>query len=346
MKKGILGLCLVLAMVFMLFAGCSSGTTTSEEPSAAPSEEQVASESPAEVSESAEAPVEEKTYNVVDIVQSMSNESQSFSQKMFEKHAAEYGINITFMDAKGDPATEAQLVTNAIAQKVDAIIVNPNDISGIVPSLMAAKEAGIVIGLFSSDLASENQQYRDFFCGANDLQAGLAAAETFKNQFPDGAKIVEIGGQSGHDAQIKRHDGFVEGLEGSNIELIETQNCSAWAANDCLDIMQDFIVKYGEEIDGIFCHWDNGATGIIQACTNAKIEIPFLVAVDGCRAGFDQVAAGTQAVSLAQNFETMACKEMELLKTVLDGGTVEPINYIEWETVSAETIDSLTYPEW
>jgi ribose transport system substrate-binding protein len=276
----------------------------------------------------------------------MSNESQAFASKMFQKHAAEYGLNVTVMDAKADPAVEAQLVTTCIAQGAKAIFVNPNDISGIVPSLMAAKDAGVVVCMFSSDLAAENQQYRDFYAGANDIEAGKAAAQTFINQFPDGAKIVEIGGQSGHDAQIKRHDGFMEGLEGSNIELLETQNCAAWATNDCLDIMQDFIVKYGEDIDGIFCHWDNGATGVIQALENAGMEIPFLVAVDGNRAGFDQVKSGKQAVSLAQNFETMATMSMELCRKVIDGETVEPINYIVWETVSSETIDSLTYPEW
>ncbi|MEM5769117.1 MAG: substrate-binding domain-containing protein, partial [Bacillota bacterium] len=251
MKKRILALLMVLTMVSMLFAACSTGGTTSEEPSTA------TESTPAETASTpAETASTETMYKVVDIAQSMSNESQAFAAKMFQKHAAEYGIDITIWDAKADPATEATLVTQAIAQEFQAIIVNPNDISGIVPSLMQAKEAGLVVGLFSSDLAPENQQYRDFFCGANDLQAGLAAAETFKTQFPDGAKIVEIGGQSGHDAQIKRHDGFVQGLEGSNIELLETQNCAQWAANDAMTIMQNFIVKYGDEIDGIFCHWD------------------------------------------------------------------------------------------
>ena len=338
MKKRALSLFLVLLLAAMMFAGCATSSAPEE---AAPAEEAVTEEAPAE-----EVEAEAEMWNIVDIAQSMSNESQSFAAKMYEKHAAEYGVNLTVMDAKADPATEAQLVTTAIAQGADAIIVNPNDISGIVPSLMAAKEAGLVVCLFSSDLAPENQQYRDFYCGANDLQAGLAAAETFIKQFPDGANIVEIGGQSGHDAQIKRHDGFVQGLEGSNINLMETQNCAAWATNDAMDIMQDFIVKYGDQIDGIFCHWDNGATGIIQACTNANVDIPFLVGVDGCRAGFDQVAAGTQAVSLAQNFETMAMTTLDLATKVLSGETVEEINYIAWETVSPETIDSLTYPEW
>ncbi len=345
MKKRIIGFVLVLMMVSMLFAACSSAP---EQASAAPSD-QPASEAPAATeAPAAEAPANdaEMTYDVVFIAQSMSNESQSFASKMFQKHAEEFGLNVSVMDAKADPATEAQMVNTAIAQGAKAIFVNPNDISGIVPSLMAAKEAGLVVCLFSSDLAAENQQYRDFYVGANDLQAGKAAADTFIKQFPDGANIVEIGGQSGHDAQIKRHDGFIEGLEGSNINLLETQNCAAWATNDALDIMQDFIVKYGDQIDGIFCHWDNGATGIIQACKNAGVEIPFLVGVDGNRAGFDQVKSGDQAVSLAQNFETMATMSMELCRKVLDGETVEQVNYIVWETVSPETVDTLTYPEW
>ena len=346
MRKKLLGLLLVLAMVGLMFAGCASAPAASTEPSVAPSEDVSASAAPSE-SESAAPADSQTTYDIVDICQSMSNESQAFAAKMVEKHAAEYGLNVTVMDAKADPALEAQLVTTAIAQGAKAIFVNPNDINGIVPSLMAAKEAGVVVGMFSSDLSEENQQYRDFYVGANDLEAGKAAAQAFIDQFPDGANIVEIGGQSGHDAQIKRHDGFMEGLKGSNINLLETQNCSAWATNDCLDIMQDFIVKYGDKIDGIFCHWDNGATGVIQALQNANMDIPYLVAVDGCKAGFDQVAAGTQAVCLMQNFETMAVKELELIRTVLDGGTVdEQINFIPWDVVTKDTIDSFTYPEW
>ena len=289
---------------------------------------------------------EDKEYTVAFIAQSMSNESQAFAAKMFEQHAAEYGFTGIVMDQKGDPATGAQLVNTAIAQGVDAIIINPNDKNAIIPAFMDAKAAGIVICMYSSDLDPENQELRDVYVGANDILAGQAAAEAFIKQFPDGAKIVEIGGQSGHDAQLKRHEGFIEGLEGSNIELLETQNCDAWQANLCMDIMQDFIVKYGDEIDGVFCHWDNGATGVIQALTTAGVNLPYIVAVDGNRAGFDQVRAGQEAVSLAQNFETMSVWALDFCRKILDGENVEKINYIPWEVVSLETIDSLTYPEW
>jgi ribose transport system substrate-binding protein len=56
-----------------------------------------------------------------------------------------------------------------------------------------------------------------------------------------------------------------------------------------MNIMDDFIVKYGDQIQGVFCHWDNGATGVIGALKNANMTDVFVVGVDGCRAGFDQV---------------------------------------------------------
>lgn len=61
-------------------------------------------------------------------------------------------------------------MTTCIAEQVDVIIINPVDPQVVVPTLMEAKDAGIVIGLFSSDLATENQMYRDFFCGTNDSE--------------------------------------------------------------------------------------------------------------------------------------------------------------------------------
>lgn len=49
--------------------------------------------------------------------------------------------------AKGDPALQIAIVEDLIAQKVDAIIVVPNDPMGMAPVLQRAREAGIVVGV-------------------------------------------------------------------------------------------------------------------------------------------------------------------------------------------------------
>lgn len=280
------------------------------------------------------------------IVADMANESQAFASKQFQKFAKDYNFEVAILDAKGDAQAETQAVNNAVAQGVKALFVNPNDINAIVPALEAAKKAGVVVGMFSSDLPKDKAAARDFFVGVNDNMAGEAAAKAFLDQFPNGANIVEIGGQSGHDAQIKRHDGFNNAIKGSKITVIDYKATQQWATDQAMTIMEDMITKNGNKIDGVFVHWDNGATGAIQALKAAKMEGKFLVGVDGCRAGFDQVRSGEQSVTIMQNFENMSKKSLELARKVIDGETVEQQNFIPLDIVNKGNIDSFTAPEW
>ncbi len=282
------------------------------------------------------------------IISNMANESQAFSSKQFLKYGAEYGFDMYTYDAKGDTQAESQIVTNCIAQRFKVIFLNPNDINAIVPSLMKAKQAGIIVGMFSSDLAAANQKYRDFYAGVNDTMAGQQAAAAFMKKFPNGAKIVEIGGQAGHDAQIKRHDGFNSAIKGSKIQVIDYKACTQWSTSEALTIMENMIVKYGKEIQGVFCHWDNGATGVLQAAKAAGIPGLFIVGVDGNRAGYVQVLSGEQSVSIAQDFTVMTKKDLELAKAVLAGKKVDPINFVPLTVVDKALIDSGEFdmPEW
>lgn len=281
------------------------------------------------------------------LVNNMATESQSFSAKQFQKYAKDYGFDVAILDAKGDTQTESQLVTNSIAQKFKAIFINPNDGNAIVPSLMKAKQAGLIIGMFSSDLAPQNQKYRDFFVGVNDTMAGEAAGAAFLKHFPNGATIIEIGGQAGHDAQIKRHDGFNKAIKGSKINVIDFKTPSQWATAEAMSIAEDLIVKHGKKIQGVFCHWDNGITGVSRALKAANMmDGTFIVGVDGNRAGFDQVRQGVQSVTIMQNFENMSKKSLELARAVADGKKVEPVNFIPLDIVDKKNIDQFTPPEW
>ncbi len=324
--RNIIAMVLAVLMVFSL-AGCASKAPAANEPS------QPAAGDP-------------EVQKIAFIVADMANESQAFATKMFQKHAKEYNFEVTILDAKGDAQAETQAVNNAVAQGVKALFVNPNDINAIVPALEAARKAGVVVGMFSSDLPKDKASARDFFVGVNDNMAGEAAAKAFMDKFPNGANIVEIGGQSGHDAQIKRHDGFNNAIKDSKITVIDYKATQQWATDQAMTIMEDMITKNGAKIDGVFVHWDNGATGAIQALKAAKMEGKFVVGVDGCRAGFDQVRGGDQSVTIMQNFENMTTKSLELARKVVDGEKVEPENFIPLDIVNLDNIDTFTAPEW
>ena len=280
------------------------------------------------------------------VISNRANESQAFAAKQFEKYGSEFGFDLQTFDAKGDTMAESQIVTNAIAQKAKVIFVNPNDINAIVPALMKAKQAGMIVGMFSSDLSPANQKYRDFFAGVNDTMAGEQAAAAFMKHFPNGAKIVEIGGQAGHDAQIKRHDGFNKAIKGSKIQVMDYKACTQWSTAEALAIMENDIVKYGKDIQGVFVHWDNGATGVIQAAKAAGLSGLFIVGVDGNRAGYVQVKNGDQAVSIAQDFVLMTKTDLGLARDVLSGKKVQQINWVPLAVIDKDSVNTFEPPEW
>lgn len=347
MNKRILSLIVVLMMVLSL-AACTTPApaASSSAPAASSAAPAVSSEAPA--ASSAAPAAEKKTYKVAFLNPDMADDSQGFADKMFSKHAAEFNFEYQGVDAKGDPAKQTQDIRNMIAQKIDVIFINPNDPVAVAPALKEAKEAGVLVGIFSSELSAENQQYRNWMVGANDYNGGKAAGEAFIKQFPDGAKIVEIGGQAGHDAQVKRHNGFMDAIKGSKIEIMETQNCATWSTDDAHKIMQDFIVKYGDKIQGIFCHWDYGFTGAIQAMKAANIDFSkiFSIGVDGSAGGWDQVTAGEQNISLAQSFETMVLDSYTVATKALKGEKYEQQNFIPWVEFNAESVKTIAKPEW
>lgn len=343
MKK-IVALLLTLVMVLSL-AACTSDTpssnTTETTANSGNSTEDTSTDKSNDTGESVADEVK-----VAFIGQDLSNPSMAYALTVMEENASKYGFTVTGFDEANDSQNGVDAVGTCIAQGYKAILVNPSDPSAIVPALKEAKAAGIIIGMFSSDLAEENQQYRDFFCGTNDTEAGQDAASAIIKKFPDGCNVVEIGGQSGHDAQVKRNDGFTKGLEGSKVNVLASQNCDAWATDDAMAIMEDFITKYGDQIDAVFCHWDNGATGVINALANAGIEGVYIVAIDGCSTGFDQVKAGAQSVSIGQSFSNMVLKSFDCIQSAMKGTSYEKINWIPLDTISADNVNDLPYPEW
>lgn len=339
MKKAI-AMLLMATMVFTLF-GCGAKPAESATETQETVKENVKVQDSGNADETAQEEIK-----VAFIVQDLANASMAYSYNIMQQKASEFGYTMTAFDEGNDPQKGVDAIGTCIAQKYDAIIIIPSDPSAVAASLMEAKEAGIVIGLFTSDLAPENQQFRDFFVGVNDTQAGETAAKALIEAFPDGCNVVEIGGQSGHDAQIKRTDGFAKGLEGSNIQMLASQNCEAWATEDAMSIMEDYITKYGDEIDAVFCHWDIGATGVINALTNAGITDVYVIGIDGCSAGYDQVKAGTQAVCIGQSFSNMVQRSFECIQAALNGQQFEELNWIPLDIVTLDNIDELPYPEW
>lgn len=353
MKKWI---ALLLAVVMVLgLVACGSNASTADTAADASTSTDAAADTAADNTATDDTAADDTAASadgevkVAFITQSLTNASQAYAWTQFQKYADEYGFTVTVFDENYDAQNGVAAIGTCIAQGYTAVCINPTDPSALIPSLLEAKEAGVIVGMYSSELPEgfATTEYRDFMCGTDDVMCGEVAGQTLIEAFPDGCNVVEVGGQSGHSAQIKRHDGFASAIEGSNINLLDSVDCENWASEDALAITEDFIVKYGDEIDAVFCHWDVGATGVIEALKNAGMNDVYVIGVDGCSVGYDQVIEGTQALCVGQSFSQMTQDAFGCITKILNGETLE--NDVIWtnlDIVTAETVNDFAYPEW
>jgi ribose transport system substrate-binding protein len=278
----------------------------------------------------------------------LANPSQAFAWKMFQKNAEKYGFEVIVLDGKGDVQEETKAINSAVAQKVAVIISNPNDGKAVAPALKAARDAGIVVGINMVKAAEGTEGSYDFWVAVDDNLGGKTAADAIMKQFPNGATGVEIGGQAGHIAAINRHDGFAKAIEGTNIKVLDYQNPQQWDTAQAQAIAEDMVTKYGDQIQFVFCHWDNGATGVINALkAKGGMEDVLIIGVDGNKTGFDQVGSWSNYMSIAQNVETIGNKSMEEAQLFLKkDSAAKAENIIPFDVITTDTIGNFTAPEW
>ena len=101
------------------------------------------------------ATAEGEEIKVAFITQSLTNASQAYAWTQFEKYAPEYGFTVQVFDEEYNAENGDRAIRQCIADGYDAICINPTDPSAIIPALMDAQAAGVIVGLYSSDLAGQ-----------------------------------------------------------------------------------------------------------------------------------------------------------------------------------------------
>ena len=279
------------------------------------------------------------------ITQSLSNSTQAFSWSEFQRLMGDYNIDMTVITGEDQVENEIQGIEKAIEEEFDVIFCYPGDIEAVIPVLTQAKEAGIIIGMFYTDLPAEHQHIMDFFCGSDVFAGGQVAGGFVSQQFPEGANFVEVGGFAGDDAVTQLYNGFRTGIANNIIEL-GSKNCAGgWNEHEARAIMEDFLFEFGDQINIVWCHWDIGASAVIEAAQTAGRHNIFIIGVGGNKTGFRQVKDGTQSLSIGHSYTNMVIKSLENARTLLDGGTVDMYNIIPMELITPETVDSLPWPE-
>jgi ribose transport system substrate-binding protein len=144
-------------------------------------------------------------------------------------------------------ATQISAVNQMIAQKVDAIILDSNSVTGLNPAIEAAHKAGIPV-IAANDLVSSKLAYQVETVGKKfgaTMMQGLADALGGKGD------IVILRGLPGNAVDAAEASGFHSVLKKyPNIKVLK-ETYGQWADGPAQKVMADLLARY-PKIDGVF----------------------------------------------------------------------------------------------
>ena len=216
----------------------------------------------------------------------LSSEFIVMLNQALDAKAKELGVKLIVNDAQRSPEKQVQQVESFIAQKVDAIILNPCEVEASSPAVDKARAAGIPI----VNVNSETKSAPTAFVGSRDEESARLAMGYIAQRLNGQGNVVMMHGYLGQAAQIKRDQGAREVLaKYPGLKLIADQTAE-WDRAKAMALMENWIQAHGAKIQAVFAQNDEMGMGAVIALEQAKLKDKVIVA------SVDAIADATQAV--------------------------------------------------
>lgn len=272
-----------------------------------------------------------KPYTLVLIVKTKNNPFFIPMIKAFEETAKELGVKGEVQAVAQETSVDQQiaLVENTIGSGVQAILITPADSKALVPVLVKAQKAGIVVinldNRLDAEVVKSNGLELGGYVGANNEEGGKLAGEALKTALNGTGSVAILEGIRGVDNAEARKRGFKAGADG--LEVVQEES-GEWETEKAYSKMQSILTRQ-PELKGVFCANDKMAIGAIKAISKAgkkgKIKV---VGYDNIAGVKSALASGEMCATIEQHPELMGKYGARLAVGILEGKMMKGAEYL------------------
>jgi ribose transport system substrate-binding protein len=241
----------------------------------------------------------------------------------------------------GGGEEQLQMVNDLITRQVDGIAVSPSNAAGIVSALVQAKQAGIPVLTWDSDLLPENADLRIAYIGTKNYDIGVNLAKLVQEKKPDGGTIcLQTGGAAAanHNERLQGIRDTLGGMSGTTSpgERLSGQNgwtevdgCPLYTDDDApraVQQMEDILARY-PDLDayistGAFTQWNPDAYRNVATKVKDKIDSGelALVVADTLPMQMDLLKEGLSDGQVGQRPFEMGYQTMHFLLDIVENG--------------------------
>ena len=180
-------------------------------------------------------------------------------------------IKLEIESANDNDEKQINQINHFINEKVDMLVVSPNQYKTITPVIEKAYNKGIPVILF--DRKSNSNRYTGYI-GVDNYEVGHVMGIFIAAQLKGRGLVAEISGLAGSSPAQARHKGFMDVLKKYPEMGLVASASGDWTEKSGYRAMSKIIREYkGQPVDFIFVHNDRMANGVIKAIADAKSSL-------------------------------------------------------------------------
>lgn len=243
-------------------------------------------------------------------------------QKGAEQAASERGLKLIMVGGDNDITKQVKQVEDFIQNKVDAIVVQTVDTTGIVPAITQANQSGIPV-LTTAETPSGGEIVTNI--GFDSYESGKNGGEFIAKELNGKGNVVELIGVLGQETSRLKSDGFKDALsKHPDIKLLDSQPAQ-YDRSTAMTVMENYLQKF-PNIDAVYAANDEMALGAVQAIKAAgKLDQIKVMGNDGTDDALEAVKKGEMIATNATPAFIQGYIAIDMADRALKGEQLPPV---------------------
>jgi ribose transport system substrate-binding protein/inositol transport system substrate-binding protein len=253
-------------------------------------------------------------------------------------------IDIVSSDGQGSSTKQTADVEAAIANKVDGIVISPNEVDAMAPALQEAVDAKIPV--VTIDRRVDKVPGLLAHVGADNVKGGEAQGQLIEKLFPNGANIMNLQGQPGASPAIDRNKGLHNVLDQAKDKYkIVFEDTALFQRDKGQSVTESALAGMKSPPDVIVCANDDMALGALEALKDKNLAGKVvLIGFDALPEALGQIKAGNLTGTIEQLPGGQTSGALDALASFLRDGK-QPAQKVTLLTPIAITKDNLNQAE-
>ena len=241
----------------------------------------------------------------------MANATTAYAIEQFKEDAKTKGWKVTVADTAGDFGMLVSRIEDAVAQKVDAIVLGMGDPAQMTKGLSSAKSAGIPV--FGLDAGLADGVVLNITSDNADL--GKQTAKLLAEAIGGNGNVIMYT-HDPHPGVRARAVGAEEVLTSyPGITIINKFHIDVPGPVDNARKITEDVITANADLAGIWAGWDEPAYGTVQALEAAGLTNVKVVGIDGTDFAKAEIDKGGPFVgTIEQDFDAMASQLADLIE--------------------------------